>query len=86
MAEIVYLLCAVTALLCAGLLLRSYRHNRTQLLFWSSLCFLGLAVNNILLFIDLVVVPTVDLSTYRALSALLAIGLLVFGLIWQESD
>lgn len=86
MAEIVYLLCAVTSLLCAGLLLRSYLQNRTQLLFWSSLCFLGLAVNNILLFIDLVVVPTVDLSMYRALSALLAIGLLLFGLIWQESD
>jgi uncharacterized protein DUF5985 len=86
MAEIVYLLCAVTSLLCGGLLLRSYLHNRTQLLFWSSLCFLGLAVNNILLFIDLVVVPAVDLSMYRALSALLAIGLLLFGLIWQESD
>lgn len=86
MAEIVYLLCAVTSLLCAGLLLRSYLQNRTQLLFWSSLCFLGLGVNNILLFIDLVVVPTVDLSMYRALSALLAIGLLLFGLIWQESD
>jgi len=86
MAEIVYLLCALTSLLCAGLLLRSYLHNRTQLLFWSSLCFLCLAVNSILLFIDLVVVPAVDLSMYRALSALVAIGLLLFGLIWQESD
>lgn len=86
MAESVYLLCAVTSLLCAGLLLRSYLNNRTQLLFWSSLCFLGLAVNNTLLFIDLVLVPAVDLSIYRALSALIAIALLLFGLIWQESD
>jgi hypothetical protein len=86
MAETVYLLCALTSLLCAGLLLRSYLLNRTQLLFWSSLCFLCLAVNSILLFIDLVVVPAVDLSMYRALSALVAVGLLLFGLIWQESD
>ncbi len=86
MAELVYLLCAITSLLCAGLLLRSYLQNRTQLLFWSSLCFLGLAINNILLFIDLVVVPTVDLSLYRALSALFSVGLLLFGLIWQESE
>lgn len=86
MALIVYSLCAVTSLLCAGLLLRSFLRNRTQLLFWSSLCFLGLAVNNVLLFIDLVVVPAVDLSMFRAVSALLAIAVLIFGLIWEESD
>ena len=86
MAIVVYSLCAVTSLVCAGLLLRSYLRNRTQLLFWSSLCFLGLAVNNILLFIDLVLVPAVDLSMYRALSALLAMALLLFGLIWKESE
>ena len=86
MALIVYSLCGLTSLLCAGLLLRSYLRTRTQLLFWSSLCFIGLAVNNIVLFIDLVLVPTVDLSMYRAISALLAIALLVFGLVWNESD
>ncbi|HJP92160.1 MAG TPA: DUF5985 family protein [Pyrinomonadaceae bacterium] len=86
MAILVYSLCAVTSLVCAGLLLRSYLRNRTQLLFWSSLCFLGLAVNNILLFIDLVLVPALDLSMYRALSALLAMALLLFGLIWKESE
>ena len=86
MALVVYSLCAVTSIVCAGLLLRSYFRNRTRLLFWSSLCFLGLAVNNILLFVDLVLVPTIDLSMYRALSALAAIALLLFGLVWEESD
>jgi hypothetical protein len=86
MALVVYSLCAVTSLLCAALLLRSYLRNRTQLLFWSSLCFLGLAVNNILLFIDLVLVPTVDLSIYRALSALSGMALLLCGLIWRGAD
>lgn len=86
MALVVYSLCALTSLLCAGLLLRSYLQNRTRLLFWSSLCFLGLALNNMLLFIDLVLVPEVDLSLYRAVSALLAMALLLFGLIWQGTD
>lgn len=86
MALLVYSLCAVTSLVCAGLLLRSYLRHRTHLLFWSSLCFLGLAVNNVLLFIDLVVVPALDLSLYRALSAFGAVTLLLFGLVWEELD
>lgn len=84
MASLVYLLCAITSLLCASLLLRSYLANRTPLLFWSSLCFVGLAMNNILLFIDLVIVPSIDLSFYRTLCALLAVLVLVFGLIWDN--
>ena len=84
MASLVYLLCAITSLICASMLLRSYLTNRTPLLFWSSLCFIGLAMNNILLFIDLVIVPTIDLSFYRALCALIAVLVLVFGLIWDN--
>ena len=84
MASLVYLLCAITSLICASLLLRSYLANRTPLLFWSSLCFIGLAMNNILLFIDLVIVPTIDLSLYRTLCALIGVVVLVFGLIWDN--
>lgn len=84
MASLVYLLCAITSLICASLLLRSYLANRTPLLFWSSLCFAGLALNNILLLIDLLIVPTIDLSLYRALCALMAVLVLVFGLIWDR--
>ena len=84
MAITVYLLCGITSLICASLLLRSYLANRSPLLFWSSLCFIALAVNNILLFIDLVIVPTIDLSMYRALFSLLAVLVLVFGLIWDN--
>lgn len=84
MALTVYSLCAITSLICATLLLRSYLANRTPLLFWSSLCFFGLALNNILLFIDLVVVPTIDLSLYRAFCALAAIAVLLIGLIWDN--
>ncbi|HTS81974.1 MAG TPA: DUF5985 family protein [Myxococcaceae bacterium] len=84
MAEAVYLLCAATSVLCAVLLYRGYRSSRTRLLFWSSLCFGGLALNNVLLFLDLVVVPTVDLSLMRTSVAALAMLILCLGLVWES--
>ncbi len=69
MAEVVYILCAATSILCAVLLFRSYRASRAKLLFWSSLCFVGLALNNVLLILDLYVVST-DLFYLRTLVAL----------------
>ena len=84
MAETVYLLCAATSSLCAGLLLRGYRRTQTRLLFWSGLCFLGLAFNNAMLVIDLMVVPDVDLSTWRTLPAVIGFGLLLYGLVWES--
>lgn len=85
MAELVYALCAVTSILCVALLLRSYAKNRTQILMWTTLCFAGFAVNNILLFIDLVVVPEMDLSIARTGTALAAVLLLLIGLLWEDS-
>jgi hypothetical protein len=83
-AETVYLLCALVSVVCAGMLLTGYRANRTTLLFWSSLCFIGLAVNNVLLFVDLVIVTDVDLSLLRACVAMAAIAVLLYGLIWES--
>jgi hypothetical protein len=84
MAEAVYVLCAITCVLCTALLLRSYRTTRTRLLLWTSLCFGALAANNVLLVVDLVVLPaTVDLSVLRSATAAVAGLILVFGLIWE---
>lgn len=84
MAEIVYALCALTSFLCAWLLMRSYRHTRHRLLFWSGLCFVGLTLNNTLLFIDRIVLPTIDLTTLRLVTALLALLILLYGLIMEN--
>jgi len=82
MAELVYLLCMATSAVAAALLIRSYLASRSRLLLWSSLCFVGLALNNALLFVDLVLTPAaVDLTVARGLVALGAMGLLIFGLI-----
>ena len=83
MPSVVYALCAATSLACAVLLVIGYRQDRERLLLWSALCFCGLAVNNALLFVDLAVVPGIDLSLYRSLAAAGALALLLFGLIWD---
>jgi hypothetical protein len=84
MAETVYALCASTSILCAVLLFRGYRATRTRLLFWSSLCFAGLALNNVLLFVDLILVPNIDLFFWRAAAALAGMSILLYGLIWES--
>jgi hypothetical protein len=84
MAEAVYLLCALTSAACAFLLLRSYFRSRSRLLVWSSLAFVGLAINNALLFVDLVLIPEgVDLSVARSITGLAALMVLAYGLIWE---
>ncbi len=84
MASVVYALCALTSGVCAVLLLRAYGSSRARLLLWSSLSFIGLACNNLLLFLDLVVLPTVDLLLYRSLLAALSVMVLLLGLIWDS--
>jgi hypothetical protein len=84
MAAIVYSLCAILSIACAALLIRGYRRARTRLLMWSALCFVGLAINNILLFVDKVMLPTtIDLSILRTASALVALLVLLIGLVWD---
>ena len=89
MAEVVYILCALTSVACATLLWRGYRRSRARLLLWSSLCFVGLGTNNVLLFVDKVVFPDLDyvfgvhFTVWRTAAAVAGLGLLVFGLVWE---
>ena len=83
MGPAVYLLCAATALVCAVLLLRAYARSHARLLLWAGICFLGLTLNNGLVFVDLVLVPSLDLFTWRNVAALAAVGTLIYGLIWD---
>jgi len=84
MPAVVYALCALTSTFVAFLLIRGYRRSRARLQMWSSLCFVGLALNNVLLFVDLVIVPSVDLSLVRQATALAALVLLIVGLVWES--
>jgi len=81
MATAVYLLCALTSIACAVLLLASWRESRASLLLWTMLCFVGLALNNVLLFVDKVIAPGIDLSVWRSVPALAGVIALVYGLV-----
>jgi hypothetical protein len=84
LAAIIYLLCAATCLASAFLLLRSYAATRARLLLWSGLCFAGLTATNVLLVLDRLVFPEVDLYTARLATALVSVLLLLYGLIWEH--
>jgi hypothetical protein len=81
----VYLLCAATSLACAVLLLRGYRMAGTALMFWSSLCFFGLTIDNLLMYVDMIIVPDIDLSMFRRLVGLASVLFLIFGLVWETT-
>ena len=84
-AEAIYLLCAATSLLAAGMLLRQYRARSSRLLLWSCIAFAGLAVNNVLVYVDLVLFTGVDLSLIRSGAGAAAMVALLYGLI-SEGD
>lgn len=83
MAAAIYTLCALTCVVCAGLLLRGYARTRFRLLFWSGLCFSMLALSNLLNMLDRFVFRDMDLAPLRLATALIAVLLILFGLIWE---
>ena len=84
MATVVYVLCALTSVTCAVLLIRSWSQSRQRLVLWTALGFFGLAVNNLLLVLDRRVLPDVDLGVLRDVSATAAVTVLLLGLIWES--
>jgi hypothetical protein len=84
MAFTIYILCTLTSLACAWLLLGSYRRTRHRLLFWSGASFAAMTVNNLFLVLDKVVFPDVYLLPVRLVSALVAMLLLLYGLIYEK--
>lgn len=83
MAAFVYILCALTSVLCAALLLRASRRTPSRLLFWSGNSFIALALANVLLFVDLVMVPNYDLLLLRNIMTFSGVAMLLYGLIWE---
>jgi hypothetical protein len=84
MAAVSYILGMLVALLCGLLLARGYRRSRQRLLLWSSICFFGLALHSALIFVDMVLLPDVDLHLLRRGSLAISMVVLVFGLIWDS--
>lgn len=81
--DVLYLLCLLTSLSCCLLLIRSYRRNRSKVLLWTAVCFVLLAVDNLLVVLDLIVFPSIDLSPLRLVATLLAVSSLLIGFVWE---
>lgn len=83
LADLVYLLCFLASALCAGLLARQYRASHLPLLLWSAGCFALLALSNLLVVFDQLVLTEAMLRTPRLILTLLAVSVLLFGFIWE---
>ena len=84
-AEAIYLLSALTSLGAALLLFRFFRRRRTRLLLWSAVSFTGLALNNVLVYVDLGLFPDIDMSVVRSVAGAVAMLVLACALA-SESD
>jgi hypothetical protein len=84
MPSVIFPLCLLTSLACALLLIRSYVRTRVKLLLWSAACFVFLALNNLLVVVDILVFPTtIDLTEVRALASAAGVLVLLYGFIWE---
>ena len=80
---IVYGLCLITSAICAGLLILSWRRTRQPLLMWSAGCFCLLALNNLFVVLDMVLLTATDFSTWRLATSFAAVSVLIYGFIWE---
>jgi len=80
---IVYLLSFVGSSLCAYLLVSAFLRSREKLLLWSAICFCLLALNNLLVFLDIIILPNLNLTFWRSLTSLAAVSVLLYGFIWE---
>lgn len=83
---IVYFLCFATSTACAWLLARNYRRTKAPLLLWSALCFLFLAGNNLVVILDLRLIPSIDFRLVRLFLSLAAVSVLLYGFIWRQGE
>ena len=83
-ALLIYALCALLSIAIAAMLWRQQRRTRSRLLYWTALCFSGLALNNLVLVVDKLLVPGMDLSLLRQATALIALGVMLVGLTWED--
>lgn len=79
----IYLLCLLTSTACTVLLFRGYSRNGFPLLFWSGVCFVFLSANNLLVYLDVLILPDLDLRLLRLASNLVAVTVLLYGFLWE---
>lgn len=82
----VYLLCFLTSVACAALLVRQYIVSKSPILLWSAACFVCLALANLFVVLDMLVLRDVDLRPARVWMTFIAVCVLLFGFIWEVDE
>lgn len=85
MREATYILCAITSIVSAMLLFRAARGPSGRLLLWGGVFFVGMALNNVLQFVDAAIGPKVDWSLAPNLVAVISVCILLYALIWETT-
>ena len=85
MPGVIYIICAITSVASACLLARGAGGPGGRMLFWSAIFFAGMAVNNVLAYVDIAIGPHVDWSLAPNLVALASLGVLLYALIWETT-
>lgn len=80
---VVYVLCVATSVICAVLLARTYARTRSRLLLWTAFSFGLLALNNLFLVLDMLVLRQIDFQPIRAITFIGALLVLLYGFIWE---
>jgi len=80
---LIYGLCLAASVSCAALLGRAYLRSRTRLLLWTAVSFCFFALNNLALVVDMLIVPQIDLWTWRQAAAGAGLGVLIIGFVWE---
>jgi hypothetical protein len=81
MPEATYVICTITSLASALLMLRSRRGSGGRLLLWGAVFFLGMALNNVALLLNALVKE--DWSVAPNIVMLVSVAALLYGLIWD---
>jgi hypothetical protein len=87
LSGLVYLLCFLTSAACAALMVRQYSRAPSPILLWSAACFVLLALSNLVVVIDQVMLgPETSLRPIRLILTLSAVMVLLFGFIWEAEE
>ena len=78
-----YLLCMLVSIVIMCLLLRGHLRTRAPLLLWCALCFVGLAINNLLVVADMLLLPDLDLRPLRVAFHVGGLAILVYGFVFE---
>lgn len=84
MESVIYIAAIAGSFACTVLLFRGYARTRVQLLLWTGLCFVAFTLSNVLLFIDLVLIPEQELYAWRLGTAFVGVSGLLYGFIWES--